>query len=227
MNCKQCQENIVKSLAVSAELLPGKVAAHRQTCPACREFYIQQASLFRSIGAGLQVMANQAIPPSLVPGLRVRLDQQPLARRAWIPSWSFAAVAAVAVLAVGVTYVRRAPERHPNFPEIEAMVSATVGNPVPAVQSPRKTVDPAPRRTYKRPKPVASLPVPSEAASEVIVLAEERRAFVKFVAELPEERDVALALTRPASPATDAPVEIALLQIESLEVKPLEETPRE
>jgi hypothetical protein len=56
---------------------------------------------------------------------------------------------------------------------------------------------------------------------------EERQAFARFVAELPDEREVALALTRPASALEDVPVEIALLQIESLELKPLEGTPGE
>jgi hypothetical protein len=228
MNCKQYQEKILESLASGAGLFPGEVTAHRQACPVCRGFHEQQASVFRSIDAGLRAMANQEVPPSLVPGLRARLDQEHPPRRAWIPGWSFAVtVVAVGVLAVGIAYVRRPPESRPNSSGSGPMVSRGAGNPAPVVQPPSKTVGGLPSRTHKGVSSSAPLPSRSEAAPEVIVLAEERQAFVKFVAELPEERDVALALTRPAPPEADVPVEIALLQIESLEVKPLEETPRE
>jgi hypothetical protein len=224
MNCEQYQETILESLGSGADRLPPEVAAHRQACPACRELYEKHARLYRSIDAGLCSMVNQQVPPSLLPGLRARLGQQRLARRAWIPSWSFAfAVAAVAILAVSVGYFRRPPESHPNLPE-GGLVGRQFGdNSVPGVKPPRQVLVPSPSRVHKG----ASSPAPSEAAPEVIVLAEERQAFAKFVAELPEETDLALALTRPAPPAVDAPVEIALLEIESLEVKPLEVTPRE
>jgi hypothetical protein len=58
--------------------------------------------------------------------------------------------------------------------------------------------------------------------AEVMVLAEERAAFVRFVTDLPEEREIAVAFTRPATEAKDEPVEIALLRIDDLEVTPLE-----
>ncbi|MGB7845299.1 MAG: hypothetical protein WBL63_06765 [Candidatus Acidiferrum sp.] len=228
MNCQQCQERILESLAVSTDAFPSEVAAHRQACPVCREFYDQQASLFRSIDTGLHAIANQVMPPSLAPGLRARLDKEQLPRRVWIPSWSFAIiVAVVAVLAVSVGYIRRPRQIHRDTPEIASVAPRNAGNPVTALQPPPKSVIASPSRAHNRTSSAASLPTPSEAAHEVIVLAEEREAFAKFVAELPEERDVALALTRPAPTAEDVPVEIALLQIESLEVKPMEETPRE
>jgi hypothetical protein len=61
----------------------------------------------------------------------------------------------------------------------------------------------------------------------VMVLAEERTAFVRFVTDLPEERDVAVAYTRPATEAKDEVVDIALLQIDELDVKPLESSDRQ
>jgi hypothetical protein len=148
-------------------------------------------------------------------------------RRAWIPDWRFAIVAAAAILAVSVAYVWRRPESHPGTPEGRSVVSRSVGNPVPAVQPPRKSDTTSPSRTHKHPSSVVPSPVPSEAVPEVIILAEEHQALAKFVAGLPEEKHVALALTRPALAPTDIPVEIALLQIESVEVKSLEGTPRE
>jgi hypothetical protein len=62
---------------------------------------------------------------------------------------------------------------------------------------------------------------------EVIVLAEEREAFAKFVAAIPSNENVAVALSRPAPSVPGAPVEIALLQVSSMKVDPLEGTPRD
>jgi hypothetical protein len=62
---------------------------------------------------------------------------------------------------------------------------------------------------------------------EVIILSEEQRAFAKFVADVPEEPAVALALNHPSPPPADSSSEIALLQIDSLEVKPLESTAKD
>jgi hypothetical protein len=222
MNCKECQEEIVELLAAGAAQLPREVSEHQRTCPICGRFYETQANLFRTMNASLQALANQSMPPSLLPGIRARLDQLPVTRRAWISSWSFAGIAVVAILAVSLSYVLRRPESHPNSSDNGTAVSRSVSNQVPAVQTARNPVTSPPPRTHGR----ASTAVPSLALSEpvpeVIVLAEERRAFAKFVAELPEERDVALALTRAASPSSDEPIEIALLQIESLDLKPFE-----
>ena len=61
-----------------------------------------------------------------------------------------------------------------------------------------------------------------EEAPEVIVLAEEREAFGRFVAKVPENPQKAVALTHAAAVQQDLPVEIALLQIERLKVDLLE-----
>jgi hypothetical protein len=57
---------------------------------------------------------------------------------------------------------------------------------------------------------------------KVIVLPEEQKAFTRFLAQVPEHQQVTLALTRPTTLESVDPVEIAPLQIATLEVKPLE-----
>ncbi len=219
MNCKLCQEKILESLAVGTELLASEVATHKDSCIACRGYYDTRRNLFRSIDSGLRSFANHPVPSSLVPGVRARLDES-TPRRSGYFSWSFAAVAAVVILTAGIGYVLRRPENHPNSPEVLSVVSRSVSNPVPATQPPANV---APRPIAKR----VSSEVASTTAPEVIVLAEERQAFARFVAEIPQEREVAMAMTKPAQERADDPLEIALLQIETLEVKPLEGTTRE
>jgi hypothetical protein len=57
---------------------------------------------------------------------------------------------------------------------------------------------------------------------EVIVLPEEQAAFAKFVRQLPERQEVILAVAHAAPANDDLPAEIASLEIEGLEMKPLD-----
>jgi len=227
MNCKHCQEKILDSLTAGAAQLSRAAFDHQQTCPVCREFHDAQANLFHSMDASLHAMVNQATPPSLLPGIRARLGQGQVAGRGWISHWSFAVVAASALLAVGIGYVRHRPENHPNSPESGTVVSRGVDTAESSTQPLHRRMSVSPNRTYKRANPPVPSPATSEATPEVIVLAEERQAFAKFVAELPKERQVAIALIQSAPAPVDAPVVIALLQIESLDLRPLEGTPSE
>ncbi len=227
MNCEQCQTRIVESLAAGVAQVSREVFDHQQTCPVCRDFHEAQASLFRSMDASLHGMVNQAMPPSLLPGVRARLSQEQVAGRGSITHWSFALVAAAVLLAVAVGYVRHRSENHPNFTDSGKVASGSVGNSGPTEQTLQKPMITLPSRARRRAISAASPPTTSEPTREVIVLAEERQAFARFVAELPKERQVALALTQPAPAPQDVPVETALLQIESLELRPLEGTPRE
>jgi hypothetical protein len=223
MNCKQCQEQIRKTLAAGSELPTAEVFAHQSSCPLCSEFYDAQLNLFQAVDAGLRSLVNHPVPPSLLPGVCARMDEKNLPQRDWIPGWGYAAVAAAAILAVSVVFALRRQVSPPSLQGNTTVASRSVANRHPATQPPRKPGGVAPTT---RVKPVVAA-VSSAAAPEVIVLAEERQAFAEFVAEVPERREVALALTQPAQAATDAPVEIAFLQIKEVEVKPLEGTPRE
>jgi hypothetical protein len=227
MNCQQCREKMLESLAAGEAQLARELSAHQQCCPICRQYYEMQSCLFRSMDAGLLAAANEEIPPSLMPAVRARLEEQPVPGHAWPPSWSFIPVAAVALLAVGISYVRDRPKSQSRFSENVSVASRSLANAERPVLPSEKSVTAAPRRKHKLASSTTLSSAASEAAPEVIVLAEERQAFARFVAKLPEERGVALALTRPAPVVQDDSVEIALMQIDSLEVKPLELTTRE
>jgi hypothetical protein len=221
MKCEKHQGKILETLAAGG-VFSGELSTHCQACPACRSFYEQQASLFRSIDAGLRAMANHEAPPSFLPGVRGRFAELTVSRRAWVPRWSFSvALAVVVILGLSLGYVRLRPESRPNSLENVAASAGAMGNrelePQPLIESSTASI-----RHHNGTRSRDLSPVPSTAAPEVIVLEEDRQAFAKFVARIPRERDVALALTQPAPSISDGSVEISLLQIESVEVKPLE-----
>ncbi|HEY2119228.1 MAG TPA: hypothetical protein VGH37_08605 [Candidatus Acidoferrum sp.] len=227
MNCKACQENMFDAVAAGATTLSDEPSAHQQSCPACREYYELQVDLVRSIDSGLQAMVNQEMPASLLAVARNRLTQQPIVQPSWNYLGTFAVLAAVTILAISIGYIRR-PNVYPNSGGSASVYSGDKGNQAPGLQLPPKSVIDSRPRTGKRTGFLSLQPVSSEATAggshQVIVLVEEQRAFAKFVADLPREPKIAQALTRPAPVALDAPVDIALLRIEHMELKPLEST---
>ena len=219
MNCKQYQEKITETLAAGISILPD-IAAHQNSCATCGAFYAAQQSLFESIDTGLRSLVNQPVPSSLLPFVRSRLNENPASGSASIPGWSVAVVAAVALLAVSIGFsLRRHTRPGVNSAENRATVSRGINKPQLTAQAHNELPKKDSPRTTERRVATVSPPTPEP---EVIVLAEEREAFAEFVAEVPEEPSVALALTQPSPESADEPLEIALLRIDGLEVKPLE-----
>jgi hypothetical protein len=222
MNCQQYQQKILESLAAGEGVQAGELTTHLNSCTACREFHAAQQNLFHAIDGGLRSLANPPVPVSLLPSLRVRLDEKSIANpthlRGW--SWSLVAVTAAVLLAVSVNHRFRHATTPPasNYATSAAAVSRSIEDLPVRPRSHRESAKNAARNPNAKQATAAA----SSNAPEVIVLAEERQAFAKFVAEVPVEPNVALALARPAPAAASDTVEIALLQIDGLDLQPLE-----
>jgi predicted anti-sigma-YlaC factor YlaD len=224
MNCARCREHILATLAAGQRVLKLDAAEHLQSCARCSEYFYSQRELFRSIDAGLRSLVNKPVPASLLPGVRMRLDEQPsLARNATF-RWQLAAVSAAVLLAVGVSYSFH-QATPPVRPSADTVVSKQALSTAP---SSIKAAAPLPQlsRAKTTKQHIPPTPVPAHTAPEVIVSAEERQAFARFLADSPEPADMA-ALARAAQERSEDAVEIALLQIKTLEVKPLDETASE
>ena len=227
MNCQQCQQKICDSLAAGQSRLAIEVAAHENSCEACSQFLAAQLCLFRALEIELRTIANAPVPATLLPAVRARLDQEAVSRYAVMPGWSFVAVAAAAILAVSAAYALRHPAKQFHLPlSISTAAPQSAANPEPSAPSLRESstrfTPPAASRVIR--------PRSSPAVPQVIVSAQERQAYAKFVAEAPEQEADTLALAPPGQPVPEAaedPGEIALLQIARLEVKPLETTESE
>jgi hypothetical protein len=217
MNCKQCQQRILDALAAGASHLTPEVTAHRNSCSACAEFFMRQQHLFQSIDAGLQFIVNQPVPPSLLPSIRVRAHEDPGLQRASFPSWSLAAIVAAIILALTVSYSIRHPRRALDSSQIASSSPPQTAAPPLVRDAATIRSQPDAVRVLKASTPKRHVPALSSAGTqEVIVLAEERQAFVRFAAEVPQQPQVAVAFARPTP--QDAPIEIALLHIDRLEL---------
>jgi hypothetical protein len=220
MNCEGYRDRLIDGLARGENSLGGEVAGHLRTCAECKKFYETQVHLFGAIDAGVRTMVNETVPVSLLPGVLARVAEAGVPQRSWNFAWGFAAVGVAAVMVIGFGLLRPGPEKADRVAVRVSTFVQSVGEeaPAPTVQSQAAA---APKRRQLKIKRVA-VPEDGEAKLEVLVLAEERAAFARFVSDLPEERDVAVALTRQEADGNDKTVEIALLRIDELDVKPLE-----
>ena len=221
MNCRGAQKAIITALASSESAFPEDLDQHLRDCDSCCAFYTTQTALFRSIDSHLRPIANEPVPRSLLPGVRARLLEQRSPRPQWISTWGIAAIAALVVFTAAVRIQMRHSGMADHASERAAEVvpgSPTVNRRGPADRRvPRHASQPSPSRFVRR----AGVPAPST-TPEVLVLREEQEAYAHFVTELSKDRDSAIVLTSAAAEGGDAPVEIALLTIKSVEVKPLE-----
>ena len=230
MSCKQVQQQILERLAAGESLLAVELVAHLQSCPACRDYDQVQRWLFRSIDQGLGVIANSTVPPSLLPAVRARLDEQATIRTTRLFGWPLAALGAATLLVVTLLFFLHRPSRPSRSAPEVARIATPEPSPRPHNASP-VSVDvakPTRKRLHRNEKTHAPLPNAeplAEPALEVIVLPEEREALAKFIAQVPDRPAALLALTRPVLQGNQSAVEIALLTIKPLEVKPLEPSP--
>ena len=223
MKCKRAQEEISRSLVSGESEIGREFGQHLQDCAACGAFFADQVALFQALDSHLRAIATEPVPPSLLPGVRVRL-QEVLPPPQGTRTWQLATMGALVILSAAAVM----PLRRSVTP-----VSTTGSTPAVAYSE----------NSAKRSRPAlgrAPLPQPlapqvtrkagvatTSSTAEVLVLREEQQAYVHFVNELSKDRDAAVALTLAAHASEDVPVEIALLAINSVEVKPLEGTDSE
>jgi hypothetical protein len=225
MNCRSAREKIVDAIASRESGLCGDLDQHVRECAGCRAFLASQASLASAIDSHLRLIAEEPVPPSLLPRVRARLEQETGPRQS-ILRWQFAAIATVVVLLVAAAIRMRDWEK----PERPTEATAKVAPGSPHVNHPPTARPPINQPAPETPR-VAAIRKASvsahSSASEVLILPEEQQAFQRFVSEISKDQDSAKALLSAAPGNGDAPVEIALLTIENVEVKPLAGTDSE
>jgi hypothetical protein len=99
MPCQHYKDALIEAVASGAEP-QGELRAHLDACLDCRAAFKQEQSLFASIDAGLHVAANAEMPASLLPRVRARLDEAAAPRRGWAIQWFAFASAVVVVVAL-------------------------------------------------------------------------------------------------------------------------------
>jgi hypothetical protein len=223
MPCEHYKNALIEAAANGAEP-QGELRAHLNVCLDCRAAFEQEQSLFASIDTGLHVTANPEVPPSLLPRVRARLDEDVATPRRWLQPLMFAI--ASAALAFALFLLARPHVASPNG-QARQTPQIPVSEP-PTTNARNRNSDPATQIGSSNAKSQARvhLTLLRPAASgqpEVLVPPDEREALARFIVVLQERREVALALVTLAPQTKDEPASLEPLQIKGLEIKTLEE----
>ena len=111
MSCERHRKKLSDALAGGAVALSENVAAHVRACAGCREFYEAQKHLFGAVDTGVRAMVNEAVPASLLPGVRARMEEVRTRRLDWRPAWGVVAIVGM-ILLIGFSFVRQSGAPH-------------------------------------------------------------------------------------------------------------------
>jgi hypothetical protein len=222
MNCKEYQRRIVDELASNETQSAREVVVHRAACVSCGQFYDEQAALFSSIDAGMRSLANEAEDPALLPKARHAVLEQP--QRSVVPVWGYAVLAMACALILAITYTNRRPAQVTLRAERPAAQVSAYSKATPSLAQvevhPKDGIRAA--KNLLRKGSIVNPRVESEAPGpdlQIVVSEEERRAFAHWVTAIPKHRDSLVALTKQIPNKPEQPIEIALMKLESVDVK--------
>jgi hypothetical protein len=220
MNCTRARKSIIGALAAGESGIHGKLGQHLGACASCRAFSKRQASFFRDVDSHLRLVVNERVPPSVITGVLARLPRVESPRPPWLSTWRIA-VAALAVLAAAVSLQLRHSNTIDRVSESPAQIVAGAANADHLQPANGRAQMTPPETSHLHGVRKANTPEPP-ATPEVLVSREEQEAFAHFVNKFSVDRDTAIALVTAVSQKDEATLEIALLKIQSVEVKPLE-----
>jgi hypothetical protein len=221
-------ENYKDALNSAAAGAPATRAlrSHLVSCDACRTALTEEQALLASIDAGLHTVANTEVPPSLVPSVRVRLQESAPPRTPWVVPFLVPAAAALLValfVAHGLRWFTRKPS------ENNSTASATPPKQPTHSQSPSVVAQPpqqsARAGTVGASRGPSSAPLSPRAAHaetfpEVLVPRDQEALLVDYAQQWRSHRAIVLAAAQ-LSDAPLKPMEVAPIQIDLLDVKPL------
>jgi hypothetical protein len=225
MKCETYQAKVIEFLPGEEREMPRELQEHGKACAVCREFCKAKSDVLAAIDASLKDFVNQPVPLRLY-NLTTELREAPAPGRfTAMPRWLGGLAVVSAALLIAALSWRDFSQRVAPLSLRGAISSAQSSSAERPKTGPAQAARPAIPKTART--LMLSSPKPVNRSTEIIVLPEEQQAFAELVDKVAQDRETALALTRPASPSEMAPVDIALLRIESVEVKPLRADQRE
>jgi|HubBroStandDraft_6_1064221.scaffolds.fasta_scaffold103209_3 predicted anti-sigma-YlaC factor YlaD len=222
MSCEKYQDALTDLVAMDAKP-DSEMRAHLDACASCRSYMQQEQLLFASIDSDLRSNINAAAPGALVQRLQARLAQEPAARSGWLPVLAVAAIAAAAIILVGIAEVQyRLHDAHP-APAAEQINGgvATVARTAPSFASDRPVGAPnaGPRRRLARRVALpTTVELTNQSEPKVLVPPDQLLALAEYARTL--QSPSLLARVLPAASAIE-PIVMASNEIPELKVEPL------
>jgi hypothetical protein len=241
MTCNHYKQALLELAAAGPETKPGpKLQVHLQACSSCRSAFENERSLFASIDSCLRFSATAGIPSSFIPTVRARfqqevqyeVQQESSATRAITPVpdrllWISALAAAAIILFIFASQDRRVKSQ----PSDEQLATERIESPVAAATtaaSPSKaTTAPITAAVGKRfaskaiigpdKKPVRA----SSSDPEILVLPDQEILLARYADQFRRHHQSSATLLREVAPDQTDQLQVPLIQIAELDVKPL------
>src|SRR5438094_457201 len=216
MPCEHYKDALIE-VAASGATPSGELRAHLDACASCRAALDEEQTLFAAIDSGLHGAANTEVPPSLLPTVRVAIDEVAALRLRWVQRLVFASAgAALAFVVFLMAWLNRptpanTAKQRPGVPEANPEKISPEATQVATVRANHSY---AARNSTNRHSAASSNP-------EVLVPPDEREAFAQLVAVLNEHSDVAASLLPKVREKKDGLPTVDPLQIPDIKIKPL------
>lgn len=223
MPCEHYKDALTEAATHGAP--QGELQAHLENCGSCRTAFAAEQALFFFIDEGLRANANAEVPATLLPRVRVRLNEETLPARSWVNSRFL--LAAAATVAIVFFMTQTLWQRHTAH-----RPSKTAANtePSPSVASLPENQGPAPAFPARE-HPIAHTKVTTAKNSVPTYSANSQRREPEVL--VPRDQEALLAdyqqhwlsqkhaplVARTLDAANLTPLEVAPIQIAKLDVK--------
>jgi hypothetical protein len=220
MPCENYREALIEAAAADSEL-SRELRSHVDACASCRAFFTEEVRLFAAIDTGLRAIASPEVPASLLPRVRVQLNERPVARRSWVPA--SAALAAATALVVVIVFFHGfghgAAEPHPQVNSVAHNVSPAAVQPISPTPAPyERGVPPGKNKTLRPVSIQAALKVEKVA---VLIPPGQKQAIDALLASVQQGKVKADVLLAEKPTGTLEELQVSPLDISPIEVKAL------
>ena len=222
MTCASRQAAFIELAATGAEPV-SELCDHLRECPSCRAILERERNLFSAIDAGLYASTHVEVPGSLLPQVRARIAERSAPGLAPYRLRKMTlAIAAAATLLLSINSLRQGkqpPVSPPPRLALPALPASDIlfASAEPAIaKSSRKFFHP----------PVAVQQPPARLAPshpEIIVSSDQEILLARYADQLNQRRNARAVVIARATSVEPQPLELELIQIAQLDVKPLAE----
>lgn len=236
MTCDHYQHALLDLAARGAEPDP-QLFAHMQACSSCHSAFENERSLFASIDSCLRASANAEIPPSFIPTLRAEAVQReaqrerPTVRGSGRITDRLVWASAFAAAAFTLFIFTRPDRRVRPQPVDEQSVTKRTDSPVPPPLTAAKPLQDANHQIVcaiaKPPAGKAVITLDKNSLQtesrepEILVPPDQEILLARYADQFRRRHQSSFTLLTELAPDQTAPLEVPLIQIAELDVKPL------
>jgi hypothetical protein len=225
MPCENYREALIEA-AATGSALSRELRLHLDACASCRAASFEELQLFAAIDSGVRTTANAEVPASLLPRVRVQLNERPVPRRAWFPAGvvTAAAVSLVAVIVFVRGFDRDGGRTNPPANSSAQNIPPTEIQPAPPVATSIETTSPPAKSKLPRPAEIPRVFGAAEVeSSRVLVPAGQQRAMEVLLASVKQGKVDGEVFLAEKPEKTLEELQVSPIDIAPIEMKPLED----